>query len=87
MTTTITRIITPSSQSSPPLAARDRAAAASSTWVWGQVAVVTCTASMELSAQMASRSGWKGIPSFSAAALPRAGSLSHRQASWAWGFF
>ena len=35
LTTTMTRIITPSSQSSPPLASRDRAAAASSTRIMG----------------------------------------------------
>ena len=35
LTTTITRIITPSSQSSPPLASSDRVAAASSTRIMG----------------------------------------------------
>ena len=62
-------------------------AAASSTSLCWLVAVVTWMPWMELSAQMASKSGWKGTPSVWAMAWPRAWSSSHRQASWACGFF
>lgn len=62
-------------------------AAASRTSLCWLVAVVTWMPWMELSAQMASKSGWKGTPSVWAMAWPRAWSSSHRQASWAWGFF
>lgn len=61
--------------------------AASSTSLCWLVAVVTWMPWMELSAQMASKSGWKGTPSVWAMAWPRAWSSSHRQASWACGFF
>ncbi len=62
-------------------------AAAMSTWGCSLVAVVTDTPSMEGSERTASRSGWKGTPSFSAICAPRSGSLSQRQQRVESGFF